>query len=83
LKSWIGVKEGASISASNTSEKSKLADYYSLRNRLLFTKRFFPIALPSVYLSFFGVAINRIRRKQFGRLRMLVDIILNKEGDFK
>lgn len=68
-------KEGASINAKE--KKSELADFYSLRNRLVFSKRFFPVALPLIYLSFLGVALNRLKRGQFRRLGMILKIIFS------
>lgn len=71
-------KEGGTIGASNTNinEKPLYADFYSLRNRIWITKKFFPWFLPTVYLGFIGVIINRIRRKQFSRIPMIVRIML-------
>ena len=69
-------REGSSIgSSSEGNEKSELADYYGLRNRILFTKKFYSECLWSVYLGFAGVFLNRIRRRQFGRLLNLIRII--------
>ena len=68
--SWQAVvyhKEGASISPGGGG-KSELSDYYWLRNRVKFTLRFYPLFLPLVMLGFLPVVINRIRRKQLGRL---------------
>lgn len=41
-----------------------VADYYWIRNRLVFTRRHFPIALPTVFL---GLAISLCRRIQNGQ----------------
>lgn len=44
-------KVGASVgTATNPLRKSYQCDYYNLRNRLLFTRRYCPSALPGVYL---------------------------------
>lgn len=75
-KSKVYHKEGASINANEN--KSELADYYSLRNRLLFTKRFSPIALPSVHLSLLGVAVNRLRRGQPERLKLIFKVLFGR-----
>lgn len=71
-------KEGASINANES--KSELADFYSLRNRILFTRRFTPIALPSVYLSMIGVAFNRLRRGQPERLSLIFKVLLGRRS---
>jgi hypothetical protein len=42
---------------------------------LLFTLRFFPYCLPTVYLGFLGVAFNRARRGQWNRLPMLLRLM--------
>ena len=42
-------KEGASIGTGTGAKRSALAEYYGMRNKLLFTWRFFPWALPSVW----------------------------------
>lgn len=77
--SFVYHKEGSTInnSVSYTSKKSELADFYSLRNRILFTKKHYPQYLPIVYLSFFIVIFNRIKRAEFGRLHMILNILIN------
>lgn len=66
-------KEGASISGSDGKKKvSKLGDFYSIRNRIVFTKKFYPYCLPTVYLGLFIAIINRIRRKQIDRVWMIL-----------
>lgn len=69
-------REGRSIgSSSDWRKKSALSDYYVQRNRLLFTRRFFPAALPSVYCCVLAAALNRLRRGQFRRAAMVIDIV--------
>jgi len=66
-------KEGKSIGSSSKGEKkSEIADYYGLRNRIVFTKKFFPKYLWSVYLGFLVVIWNRIKRGQFKRIVRLL-----------
>lgn len=58
-------KEGASIGTGKAAERSALAEFYGLRNKLLFTWRFVPWAFPSVWMvSWLQVA----RRVALGRL---------------
>ncbi|TWJ19377.1 glycosyltransferase family 2 protein [Geobacter argillaceus] len=58
-------KVGASIgTSSNPARKSQLCDYFNIRNRLYFTLRYFPEALPTVYL---GVICSLIVRMVLGR----------------
>jgi GT2 family glycosyltransferase len=78
-KSLVYHKEGASIgSSSRPTEKPKslISDYYSVRNRIKFTLRYFPYALPTVYLGLFWALINRIRRRQWSRIGMVLSIML-------
>ncbi len=78
-KSKVYHKEGGSIGSSSKGEKkSKLADYYGIRNRIIFTKKFYPQYQWSVYLSLLGVILNRIKRKQFDRIKLVFDAI--KDG---
>nr|MCU0321696.1 glycosyltransferase family 2 protein [Chitinophagaceae bacterium] len=67
LASKVWHKGGASINGT-TLGKSKLSDFFILRNRILFTKKYFPIYLPTVYFSLLGYFINRLRRKQYDRI---------------
>lgn len=70
-------KEGTTIGADcNPRIKSRWADYYWTRNRLKITRRFFPYALPSVYLTLLGAIFNRIRRRQWKRIPMIIKIAL-------
>ena len=60
-------KVGASIGTrTHPAQKSLLCDYYSLRNRLVFTRRFYPWALPTVY---FGLCIEALVRVCCGRIQ--------------
>ena len=65
-------KEGASIGSSAKGlNKSKLSDFYELRNRIRFTKKNFPEKIGFVRLGFLVVLFNRLRRKQFDRLGLV------------
>lgn len=78
LNSVVYHKEGASTGGNNKNKKgkSKLSDYYSIRNRVLFTKRYFKWYLPTVYLGLIVTMVNRLRRKQYSRIWMILKIIL-------
>lgn len=70
-------KEGGSIgSSANAYKKSELSDFYGLRNRIVFSKKFFPEILWSVRLGFLVVLLNRVRRGQFSRLRLVFRALL-------
>lgn len=76
-------KEGASISGDDRKENvSKLGDFYSIRNRIVFTKKFYPYCLPTVYGGLCIAIINRIRRKQFDRIGMIFKCML-LAGNYK
>jgi GT2 family glycosyltransferase len=69
-------KEGKSTGGtSNKDNKSYIADYYSITNRLVFTGKYFPSYRFPVYLSLMGVLLNRIKRGQFSRVKMVLDIL--------
>lgn len=76
-ESVIYHKQGVSIGAlgGDREQKSVLSDFYSFRNRLLFTFRFFPFCLPTVYLGCLGIAFNRALRGQWSRLPMLARLM--------
>ena len=66
-------KHGASIGGGRDRQnKSRLSDFYSVRNRLLFTARYHPWCLPTVYFGLLGVALKRVQRRQWSRLPMLL-----------
>jgi GT2 family glycosyltransferase len=69
-------KQGSSISPRKDG-MSRLADYYSIRNRFHVTRKFFPELLPVIYLTIFPILINRIKRKEFSRIGLIVRAILN------
>lgn len=55
--------------------RSKLTDYYNIRSRLLYTKKYYPVALPTVVVGVLATAFNRLRRGQFDRVVMIIGII--------
>ena len=52
-----------------------LSDYYALKNRILFTRKFHPSFLLNAYLSLLVAILNRFRRKQYSRIPMILKII--------
>lgn len=76
-RSIVYHKEGAVVGANSKhpENKSELADYYSMRNRLLFTRKFYPRYIPTVYLSSLGMIWNRFRRHQYKRMWMFVKLL--------
>ena len=74
--SFIYHKEGASTGG-KAKCTSLLADYYSIRNRILFTKKYYWYCLPTVYLGLIVAILNRIKRKQFERIPMIIKLMFN------
>lgn len=69
-------KHGASIGGGrDRGNKSALSDFYAMRNRLLFTARYYPWCLPTVYVGLLGVALRRVQRGQWNRLPMLLRLM--------
>ena len=77
-------KVGASIgTTTNPLRKSYQCDYYSLRNRLVFTRRYCPAALPGIYL---GLTLEMIVRLLMGRwdlAGMICRLLWNGEREVK
>jgi GT2 family glycosyltransferase len=77
-KSVVYHKVGASIgTATNPRRKSFQCDFYSLRNRLLFTERYYPSALVGVYACLIGELIIRLLLGRWDLARMVLRLIIN------
>jgi GT2 family glycosyltransferase len=77
-KSRVFHKEGATAGANVVAtEKSIISEYYSLKNRVVFTKIFFPKYLWTVYFGFIMVILNRIKRRQFDRIKLIINILFH------
>ena len=70
-------KEGRSIGSNsrNPIKRSYLADFYGIKNKIIFSKKYYPYALPTVYIAILIAFINRIRRRQWNRAKMILRII--------
>lgn len=76
-------KEGGSTGGKRATI-SELADFYNIRNRLRITWRHFPYAMPTVMGGLLITVANRIRRRQWDRVGMIIRIVLNfKSIDYK
>lgn len=64
-------KEGASIGTGKAAERSALAEFYGLRNKLLFTWRFVPWAFPSVWLVSWLQVARRVALGRFDRALLM------------
>jgi GT2 family glycosyltransferase len=72
-------KEGGSTGSGSKDEKSEFSDLYSLKNRVVLTRKFYPTCLPVVYLGFGAVFLNRIRRGQYGRVQKIIKTLVRGE----
>ena len=73
-------KVGASIGTSGSiTKKSPICEYYSTRNRIFFTRKFFPEALVTVYCLLFVAVVSRMFLGRFDRARMLLKLMFTKE----
>lgn len=75
-ESIIYHKVGGSIgTSSNPAKMSYISDYYNIRNRLLFTRRFYPAALPSVFLVIVGALLMRLCMGKWDRAMMIFRLL--------
>jgi GT2 family glycosyltransferase len=75
-RSRVYHKEGQSIGSNpDGAKRSELADYYQLRNRIKFTRKYYPNYLFIVYLGLLIVIFNRIRRKQFKQIKLVFKLL--------
>ena len=58
-------------------QSSKLNDYFGIRSRILYTIKYYPWAIPFIYLSLLAILFNRARRKQFDRIKDILHIAFN------
>jgi GT2 family glycosyltransferase len=73
-------KVGRSIGTSSLpTRKSYTCDYYSLRNRLRFTRRFHPSALPAIYASLGGALLLRLACGKWDRAAMIWRLLAGRE----
>jgi GT2 family glycosyltransferase len=78
-KSIVYHKVGGSIGTScNPARMSYTSDYYNIRNRLLFTRRFYPYALPTVRLVIVGALLLRLCLGKWDRAAMIFRLLFNR-----
>lgn len=76
-KSIVYHKVGTSIGSGKGLIRSEFSDYYTLKNRLKITKKFYPKFLFTTYIGFLMVIFNRLRRRQFIYAINAIRIMLN------
>jgi GT2 family glycosyltransferase len=71
-------KEGASTGASDAVRNSYRydTDYFYQTSRLRFARRYFPWHYPLVRLSLLGVALNRVRRRQWRSVVLALGLLV-------
>jgi GT2 family glycosyltransferase len=69
-------KEGAVLGSGKSTRRSTLAEYYCILGRLAITRRFFPWALPTVYLFSALQILRRIMQGYWPRARMMTEVLL-------
>ncbi len=74
-------KVGGSIgTSSNPANQSDISDYFNIRNRLLFTRRFYPYAFPTVWLVVVGALIMRLCMGRWNRAMMIFRLLCGGKG---
>lgn len=74
FESIVYHKEGESTGGKERN-RSEISDYYGIRSRILFTKRYFPKYLITVYFFLIGSVFNRMIRRQYRRIWMILKIV--------
>lgn len=77
-ESVIYHKHEASVNAGAEAgqKRSRLAEYYQIKNRLKFTLTYFPFCLPTVYLTVVYAMLNRLLKGQWGRAKMILKLMV-------
>ncbi len=76
-ESLVYHKEGASAGTSWSARKRSLAaDYFLIRNRLRVTRKFYPFALPTVYLGLLASLLLRAGEWRWDRVTLIVRLAL-------
>ncbi len=75
-KSIVYHREGRSSGANfKPVARSLTAEFYNFRNRLRFTNKFYPYALPTVWFGLIMTVVNSLRRGQGQRARLALEIL--------
>jgi len=69
-------KEGSALGSGRSQQRSALAEYYGVRNRLVITRRFFPWALPTVFLFCWLQVAKRLTQGHWSRARLMAGVLL-------
>lgn len=72
-------KEGASIGSGKAAKRSLVSEFYSFRNRLKVTRRYFPEAVVTVYMTALLQVMKRIICGDFAKAWLLITVLLGRE----
>jgi GT2 family glycosyltransferase len=68
-------KEGSALGSGKSSIRSALSEYYGIRGRLAVTRKFFPFALPTVFLFSLLQIVRRCMQGKWVRARLMTAIL--------
>ena len=73
-------KEGASIGTNQKDPRddSCLSEYFNVRNRILFTRKYYPFHIVTIYLRILGKVYRRIRWHQWNKAWMFVKLLIGR-----
>jgi len=69
-------KEGVALGSGKSPHRSMLAEFYGLFGRLTITRRFFPWAMPTVYLYSILQTLRRYTQGYWARAYMMTEVLL-------
>lgn len=81
VNSIVYHKEGSSTGG-NKNSMSCIADYYAIRNRILYTLKYHKICIVTIYMGICVTILKRIWKRQFNRIPMILKIIVNPYPKF-
>ena len=77
-------KVGATIgTSSDLRKKSQVCDYYSTRNRIRFTQKYYPCALLTLYPVLCFAVLGRLLFGRWRRGEMILRLMLSRGEDLK
>ena len=77
-------KVGGTVgTSSNPAKMSYICDYFNIRNRLLFTRRFYPASISTIYLVLFGAILLRICLGKWDRAVMIYKLMFGVTANIR
>ncbi len=67
-------KESASINKEDQ-KRSHFSDFFAIRNRIIFTKKYYPYFLPTVYIGLIFSLLLRLKRKDSGGTQNIIRVL--------